>query len=92
MLLLITFYDKKKEYKQKGMKIPEAHQDSENVLRYEIRFKKNVKKQFGQIVTVADLCSQSFFEKVVDKWQSHYWNITKQNPIVFDSETATFST
>jgi hypothetical protein len=67
-------------------------EDAENVLRYEIRFKKNVKKQFEQTVTISDLCSQSFFEKLVDKWQKHYWNITKQNPIVFGSETSTFKT
>ena len=88
----LNFYDKKKEYRQKRVKIPDAFKDAENVLRYEIRFKKNLKKQFGQTVTISDLCSQSFFEKIIDKWQKHYWNITKQNPIVFDSESSTFKT
>lgn len=88
----LNFYDKKKEYRQKRKKIPKDYEDIENVLRYEIRFRKNVKKQFGHTVTIADLCREDFFKRIVNKWQSNYWSITKQNPIVFEKETTTFST
>lgn len=88
----LNFYDKKKEYREKRLKIPDEFKDVENVLRYEIRFKKNVSKVFGRAITVHDLCSESFFNVVFQKWQDYYWKITKNNPILFESETSTFKT
>lgn len=88
----LNFYDKKKEYREKGVKIPEQFIDVENILRYEIRFKKNVTKIFGRTIRVTDLCSESFFKEAYNKWQKTYWNITKQNPVIFQCETSTFKT
>lgn len=88
----LNFYDKKKEYREKGVKIPVKYIDAENVLRYEIRFKKNVAKIFGRTIRIKDLCSESFFKEAYDKWQNSYWNITKQNPVLFQCETSTFKT
>jgi len=88
----LNFYDKKKEYRQKRVKIPEQFKEVENVLRYEIRFKKNISKLFKRKITISDLCGKEFFSELYHKWKSYYWNITKQNPIVFDSETTTMGT
>ena len=88
----LNFYDKKKEYKQKGVPIPDEFKDSENLLRYEIRFKKSVAKTFGKIVTIKDLCDEKFFLSIVQKWRDKYWNITKKNPIIFQSPDSTFKT
>lgn len=88
----LNFYDKIKEYKEKGIKIPEEWKKVKNLLRYEIRFKKSVSKIFGKTIRINDLCSETFLKEVFDKWQTYYWNISKQNPIVFESETSTFNT
>jgi hypothetical protein len=87
----LNFYDKKKEYQEKGFKIPTKHLNAENVLRYEIRFKKNVTKIFGRTIRIIDLRSEAFLKEAFDKWQNYYWNIRKQNPVIFESENKTFS-
>ncbi|SDR88262.1 hypothetical protein SAMN04515667_0903 [Formosa sp. Hel1_31_208] len=87
----LNFYDKKKEYKEKGFKIPTKHLNTENILRYEIRFKKDVAKIFDRTIRVTDLRTESFLKEVFDKWQSYYWNIKKQNPVIFESENRTFT-
>lgn len=88
----LNFYDKKKEYREKGIKIPTQYLDVENILRYEIRFKKNVAKTFGRAIRVKDLRSEMFLQEAFCKWQDYYWNITKQNPVIFESQNSTFST
>jgi len=88
----LNFYDKKKEYREKGVKIPEKYTTVENILRYEIRFKKNVSTIFGRVITVKDLCSESFFVEVFNKWKDYFFKIYKQNPIIFENQTSTFST
>lgn len=90
--IVLNFYDKKKEYRDKKFPIPENFKEVENILRYEIRFKKDVSKVFHRVITVKDLCSKGFFDEICQKWQQYYWNITKQNPIVFNYETSTMST
>ena len=87
----LNFYDKKKEYREKGFKIPTKHQDIENILRYEIRFKSGVSKIFGRTIRIKDLRSEIFLKEAFDKWQNYYWNIDKQNPVIFESENKTFS-
>ncbi len=88
----LNFYDKKKEYREKRVKIPDEYLEVENILRYEIRFKRNVSKVFGRKITIEDLRSEKFSKILFEKWNTYYWKITKQNPIVFESETSTFKT
>jgi len=90
--IVINFYDKKKEYRQKRYKIPDKFKDAKNVFRYEIRFKKGLKKKFGRKIEVKDLCNPVFFKELVNLWKVSYLKIGKQNPIVFNSETKTCST
>ncbi len=88
----LNLYDKIKEYKDKGMAIPEKYKSFKNILRYEIRFKKRISRIFGKIVTIEDLCDEKFFRIIVQKWHDFYWKIQRQNPIVFGTPDSTFST
>ncbi|PZP44684.1 MAG: hypothetical protein DI598_14200 [Pseudopedobacter saltans] len=89
---VLYFYDKTKEMKnrRKKMKIPLEYQDK-NVIRYEIRYLKELAKQFNEaVITASKLWDEQFFKKLVYNWESEYLNIQKK-PIV-DFETINFTT
>ena len=88
----LIFYDKNKEYRDKGYKIPDKFKDVENILRYEIRFKRGLKKVFGKTIKVKDLYNSVFYSSLVGRWKNSFESIFKQNPIVFNSEVKTYST
>ena len=78
---LLIFYDKVKEQKDKGQKIPELYKDS-FTLRYEQRHKARLKDTFkAERVTGAMLYDEAFYMNIIDKWQEAYKRIEKINDV-----------
>lgn len=73
----LIFYDKIAECKAKREPLPEMYKNT-NLLRYEIRYIKNLKKQFNLSEITADILSEEFFYNSLKKeWQSNYNSINK---------------
>lgn len=73
------FYGKVHEQKQKRQPIPEIYQNR-NVLRYELRFRKELRKQFNQPqVTAGLLYDGKFYKDLVKRWRDEYLAIQKIN-------------
>jgi len=80
----INFYDKVIEAKEKKIDIPEVWH-GQNVLRYEIRFKKRLKEDFKQNeITASTLSETSFYSKVFNKWLTYFESIKKLKEINFN--------
>mgnify|MGYP001039397089 FL=1 len=73
----LLFYDKIKDAKAKQMPIPQQYQNK-NVLRYEMRLLKQVKKFFKRDVLAKDLINQQLYNYLLDKWYDYYKEIEKQ--------------
>jgi hypothetical protein len=73
----LLFYDKIKEAQINNMPIPNQYRDK-NVLRYEMRILKQVKKFFKRDVLVKDLSDKELYYYLIDKWYENYNNIEKQ--------------
>ena len=73
----LLFYDKIKDAKAKQMPIPEQYQNK-NVLRYEMRLLKQVKKFFKRDVLANDLINKQLYNYLLDKWYEYYKEIEKQ--------------
>jgi hypothetical protein len=95
----IIFYDKQKEARAKGMKVPEILQES-NLLRYELRILKRVNAQLKAEVTAGLLSNEMFYQSIVQRWYNEFETIQKlKNPsfmtenitTVKDAETALFA-
>jgi len=79
-----VFYNKIKEGKSKGLKLPDVW-NGQNVLRYEMRFTKRIKKQFNQLeINASNLSDEKFYMKIFDKWMDEYTAINKINNLKFD--------
>lgn len=75
----LIFYDKNKEAKTKQMTVP-YYTKNENLLRYELRFKKRLTKALNMpSVKVSHLTQEEFYMKVVDRWEEEFNNITKKS-------------
>ena len=62
-------------------KVPELYM-GHNVLRYEIRYKGRLARQFGRTdVTAADLYDRTFFDDMLHRWRDTYRAIQKINNI-----------
>ena len=74
----MVFYDKVKEYRDKkqSAQIPEVFQ-GRKVLRYELRFMRRLKQQFGSEIKALDLYNENFYIGIVNRWQSAYSSIRK---------------
>ena len=73
----LLFYGKVYEQKTKGKSIPEIYKDK-NLLRYELRFNKQLSKQFNRAdITASMLYTEDFYIDIVDRWKNHYLNIDK---------------
>jgi hypothetical protein len=73
------FYGKVHEQKQKRQTIPELYQNR-NVLRYELRFKRELRKQFNQPqITAGLLYDEKFYRELVKRWKDEYLTIQKIN-------------
>ena len=73
----LLFYDKIKDARAKQMPIPQQYQNK-NVLRYEMRLVKQVKKFFKRDVLAKDLTDKQLYNYLLDKWYEYYKEIEKQ--------------
>jgi len=46
-------------------------------LRYELRFKKRIKQEFGRTIKLEELHDEAFFYNMLIKWKNYYFNIKK---------------
>lgn len=77
----LAFYDKVKEQRRAGCKIPELY-EGKNVLRYEIRFEHKLPKVLNvPEVTGAILYDEEFYISLVQRWRATYADIKKINDI-----------
>lgn len=75
----LAFYDKAREAKRTKTNIPEPYINN-NLLRYELRFKKNLCKQLNQNkITGATLSDEHFYLKLIKLWEAEYLSINKLN-------------
>ena len=80
------FYDKKSEAKAKAYELPEIWR-GKHILRYEIRYKRRLSKQFKEPeVKAGTLPDEQFYIKLVDRYVSDYQDIHKNPQIHFDIE------
>ncbi len=75
----LLFYGKEHEQKEKKQSIPELYQN-QNVLRFEMRFKKQLRKQFNRPEVIASLLyDEVFYSDLVKRWRNEYLAIQKIN-------------
>mgnify|MGYP004701058573 CR=1 FL=1 len=75
----MVFYGKEYEQKIKKQPIPELYKDR-NVLRFEMRFKKQLRRQFNRPEITAELLyDEAFYSGLVGQWKSEYLSIQKIN-------------
>lgn len=83
----LAFYDKAKEQRKKGEKIPELY-EGKNVLRYEQRYTNRIARQFGLLeVTGSTLFDEAFYIDLLNRWRQSYKNIEKVNDVTFNFES-----
>jgi len=75
----LVFYGKEYEQKVKQQPIPELYKNR-NVLRFEIRFKKQLRQQFNKPkITAGLLYDEFFYESLIKRWKNEYLGIQKIN-------------
>ncbi len=75
----LVFYGKEYEQRIKRQPIPELYKNR-NVLRYETRFKRQLKQQFKRSeITARLLTDQGFYNGLVNRWKNEYLAIQKIN-------------
>lgn len=80
------FYDKPAEAKSKGFEIPEVW-TAKHVLRYEIRYRRRLDKQFKEPeVRARTLYQEQFYIKLIDRYVSDFKSIHKHSEINLDTE------
>jgi len=73
----LVFYDKVAEYKHKNLPVPPLFQNR-NVLRYEMRYYRQLLKQFNVPELRAEmLYNEAFYMAIIDRWHNEYKNINK---------------
>jgi hypothetical protein len=78
------FYNKIIEGKGKGLKLPDVWK-GQNVLRYEMRFKSRLPKQFNlPEIAASSLSDEKFYVTIFDKWLAEYEAINKLHSINFN--------
>jgi len=55
----------------------------DNLLRLELKYKKNIKKYLGQL-SLWDLAEKEVYSKLVNNWKETYFSIPKKNDSVLD--------
>jgi hypothetical protein len=78
------FYNKVEEGKRAGYQLPNVW-EGKNVLRYELRYVRNLTKQFNRSeVTLETLTDEAFYMGLIDRWAGGYANIKKQQSYNLD--------
>ena len=73
----LVFYDKVAEFKHKNLPVPEMYQNR-NVLRYEMRYYRQLLKQFNLTELRAEtLYNEKFYIDIINRWHTEYKNINK---------------
>jgi hypothetical protein len=73
----IILYDKIEDCRWLKEEIPELFR-GRNVLRYELRFMKNISVQFkGQTITAETLYSEPFYIEILNRWRESYFAISR---------------
>ena len=76
-----AFYDKILEAKKSGLFIPTGF-ESQNLLKYEIRFNRRLPKQLNvSEVKASTLTDKAFYKMLLERWQKSYFNIDRQAKI-----------
>lgn len=84
-LIELIFYDKIAEMRKKRAFIPEDFkQFAGKILRYEMRYLRNLKKTFNKEILFKDLTDEQFYNFLIEKWKSLYFKITKKNKLKFN--------
>ena len=85
---VLTFYDKKAEGKQAGLRLPDIW-TNRNALRYEARFISRLPNQFNRTeVVAADLYDEEFYMRLIDQWVNEFEKIQKVNRVDVNLEQA----
>ncbi|MFN6357639.1 MAG: phage/plasmid replication protein [Bacteroidota bacterium] len=80
----IVFYNKLAEGKAKGQRLPDKWY-GQNVLRYEMRFKSRLPKQFNKTeINAGSLTDEKFYATIFDRWLAEYEAINKLHSINFN--------
>jgi hypothetical protein len=80
----LVFYGKEYEQKVKRQPIPELYKNR-NVLRYEMRFKKQLRQQLRKPeITAGLLTDEAFYNGLVNRWKNEYLAIQKINSKLFN--------
>lgn len=75
----LVFYGKEYEQKLKKQPIPELYKNR-NVLRFEMRFRKQLRQQFNRPEIIAKLLyDEAFYSDLVTRWKNEYLAIQKIN-------------
>jgi hypothetical protein len=75
----LVFYGKEYEQRLKKQLIPELYKN-QNVLRYEMRFRKQLRQQFNRPEIIASLLyDEVFYSSLVTRWKDEYLGIQKIN-------------
>jgi hypothetical protein len=73
----IILYDKIEDCRRLKEEIPELFK-GRNVLRYELRFMKDIPVQFkGQTITAETLYSEPFYIEILKRWRESYFAISR---------------
>lgn len=79
-----AFYDKVLEARKSGLSIPTGF-ESQNLLKYEIRFNRRLPKQLNiSEVKASTLTDKAFYKMLLERWQKSYFNIDRQMKIKTD--------
>ncbi len=82
---VFCFYDKIAEAKANKMVVPKGFEDA-NLLRYEMRFKRRLPRQFKtNEVTASSLSEERFYTSIIKMYQDCYFSISKQNRLIFNN-------
>lgn len=80
----LAFYDKIKEMKTHKAKIPQGF-NLKNILRFELRFLRKIKKQLNEDRLVIEmLYDELFYAKITNLWFEEYISISKLSDFNFD--------
>lgn len=86
----LVFYDKPKEMRSKKILLPKEFKQFEHkTLRYEVRFRKNLREQLKKEVKIRDLYEKDFYSDIINKWKSDYFSINKLQRIMLDNKAYT---
>ena len=79
-----AFYDKILEARKSGLSIP-AGFESQNLLKYEIRFNRRLPKQLNvSEVKASTLTDKDFYKMLLENWKESYFQIDRQKKIKTD--------